>query len=98
LGFVILYFLFSGKECGESASDLGELCVRHFCYTKYLGVVNTILTMQQKNYIQGTPFGWFTLLTRKVKISRKLLKELCTRWVEKKGGFFIRFEFVPFSL
>jgi len=30
----------------ESASHLGELCVRHFCYTKYLGAVNSMLTTQ----------------------------------------------------
>jgi len=83
---------------GESVSDSGELCVRHFYYTKYLGAVNTMLTMQQDNCIQETPFGWFTLLTHKVKISRRVLKELCARWVEKRGGFFIRSEFVPFSL
>jgi len=82
----------------ESASDSRELCVRYFCYTKYLGALNIMLTTQQKNCIQETPFGWFTLLTRKVKISRRVLKELCTRWVEKRGGFFIWFEFVSFSL
>jgi len=37
----------------ESASDSEELCVRHFCYTKYLRAVNTMLTTQQKNCIQG---------------------------------------------
>jgi len=27
-----------------------------------------------------------------------VLKELCTQWVERRGGFFIRSEFVPLSL
>jgi len=26
------------------------------------------------------------------------MKELCIRWVEKRFGFFIRSQFVPFSL
>jgi len=38
------------------------------------------------------------VLTHKVKISRKVLKELCTRWIERRGGFLIRFVFVPLSL
>jgi len=83
---------------GESDSNSRELCLRHFCYTKYLGAVNTMLTMEQKNCIQQTPFGWFKLLTHKVKISRKFLKELCTRWIERRGGFLIRSVFVPLSL
>jgi len=31
---------------GGSDSDSGELCVRHFCYIKYLGAVNTMLTTE----------------------------------------------------
>jgi len=57
-----------------------------------------MLTTEQKICIEGTPFDWFTVLTDEVRISRILLRELCTRWVEKRGGFIIGSVFVPFTL
>jgi len=57
-----------------------------------------MLTTEQKNYIEGTPFGWFTVLSDELKMSRSLLRQLCTTWVEKRGGFMIRSVFVPFTL
>jgi len=82
----------------ESSSQGRELCVRHFCYPKYLGVVNKFLTLEQRHFIEGTPFGWFTVLSDEVRISRILLRELCRRWVKKRGGFMIGCVFVSFTL
>jgi len=82
----------------ESSSQGRELCVRHFYYPKYLGVVNKLLTLEQRHCIEGTPFGWFTVLSDEVRISRILLRELCRRWVEKRGGFMIKCVFVSFTL
>jgi len=47
-----------------------------------------MLTEEHKACIGKTPFAWFMYLGGKVKLSRKLLTELCTRWVERRGGFF----------
>ena len=33
-----------------------------------------------------------------MKISRKVLKELCIQWIKRRDGFFIRSVFVPLSL
>jgi len=82
----------------ESSSQEHELCVRHFCYPKYLGTVNKLLTLEQRHCIEGTPFGWFTVLSNEVRISRILLRELCRRWVEKRGGFVFGCVFVSFTL
>ena len=83
---------------GESSSQRRELCVCHFCYPKFLGAVNGMLTTEQKNCIEGTPFGWFIVLSDKLRMSRSLLRQLCTTWVEKRSGFMIRSVFVPFTL
>jgi len=72
--------------------------VRHFCYPKYLGAVNKLLTLEQRHCIEGTPFGWFTVLSDEVRISTILLRELCRRWVEKGGRFMIGCVFVSFTL
>jgi len=56
---------------GESSSQRWELCVQYFCYPKFLGTVNGILTTEQKNCIEGTPFGW----TRDLKLAFVDLKE-----------------------
>lgn len=72
--------------------------MRHFCKTKYLVVVNNMLTDEQKSCIAATPFGWLMFLNRNVKISRTLLSQLSFRWVESRGAFKIRSVFVPFSL
>jgi len=38
-----------------------------------------MLTSQEKNWIQGTHFHWFILLSDRVQISRRALSELCIR-------------------
>jgi len=54
---------------------------------KFIGVVNDRLSVQQKEYITGTPFLWFTMLNDSVKISKNFLSHLCFKWVERRGGF-----------
>jgi len=71
----------------ESSSHAGGVMCSTILLFEVLGSC-VMLTTQQKNCIEGTPFGWFMLLSDNVKISRRVLKELCTRWVEKKGWFF----------
>ncbi|QCD86775.1 hypothetical protein DEO72_LG3g1301 [Vigna unguiculata] len=70
----------------------------HFCKTKFIGAINNRLSVQQKNYIEGTPFWWFPMVTDSVKISRKLLSLLCYNWVERRGGFRIGGQVVEFNL
>jgi len=53
---------------------------------------------EQKSCIEATPFAWLLSLRKTVKMSNILLRELCLRWVERRGGFFIRYVFVPFTL
>jgi len=53
-----------------------------------LGVANTMFTEEHKACIGRTPFSWFMELEGKVKLSRKLLIGLCTRWVERGGRFY----------
>jgi len=48
--------------------------------------------------IEGTPFGWFTILKRSVKFSRKLLTSLISLWVERRGGYLISNKVVRLSL
>lgn len=33
----------------------------------------------------------------KVKLSRRLLRELCSKWLEKRGGIQVRYAFIPFT-
>ncbi|QCD99671.1 hypothetical protein DEO72_LG7g955 [Vigna unguiculata] len=40
----------------------------HSCKAKYIGALNDKLSVQQKEYIAGTPFWWFTMLKELVKI------------------------------
>jgi len=56
-----------------------------------------MLTEEHKACIGRTPFSWFMELEGKVKLSRKLLTGLCTRWVERRGGFMIRSDLVSFT-
>ena len=63
-----------------------------------MGVVNKSLTHEHKSLIQSTQFAWLTLLGDKVKLSQTLLRELCSRWVERRQSFVIRFEVVSLSL
>jgi len=62
-----------------------------------LGVVNTMLTEEHKACIGKTSFAWFIYLGGKVKLSRKLLTVLWTRWVERRGDFLIRSDLVSFT-
>ena len=71
---------------------------RHFCRTKYIASLNNNLSAEQRSVIEGTPFGWFTMLKGSLKISRKLLSSLISLWVERRGGFLISNEFVRLSL
>jgi len=63
----------------------------------YLGVMNTMITEEQKSCIQATPFAWMLSLGKTLKMSKTLLRELCFRWVERRGGFWLRSVFVPFT-
>jgi len=47
-----------------------------------------MLIEEHKACIGKTPFAWFIDLVGKVKLNNRLLKELCIRWVERRGGFF----------
>ncbi|XP_068488704.1 uncharacterized protein [Phaseolus vulgaris] len=85
------------------AGEVDDLVMEHkvfrnYCRTTFLGVVNKRLTDEQKSFIQSTPFAWVMLLGDKVKMSRTLLRELCSRWVERRQSFLIRCEVVPLSL
>ncbi|XP_027922913.1 protein MAINTENANCE OF MERISTEMS-like [Vigna unguiculata] len=79
-------------------SQENKILFCHFCKTKFVGAINNRLSVQQKNYIQGTPFWWFPMVTDSVKISRKLLSLLCYNWVERRGGFRIGGQVVEFNL
>jgi len=72
--------------------------LRHSCGTKYLACINNQLTAEQKLFIEGTCFGWLTMLKEPTKLSRNLLSKLCSRWDEKSGCFQIRSQSVRFSL
>jgi len=56
-----------------------------------------MLTEEHKACIGRTPFSWFMELEGNVKLSRKLLTGLYTRWVERRGGFMIRSNLVSFT-
>ena len=75
-----------------------QICFRHSCKTKYLGLLNKNLIEEQKLCIEGTPFWWFTLLNEFVKISWNVLSVLCNLWVEKRCGFLLNSKVVPFKL
>jgi len=70
----------------------------HCCKAKFIGALNEKLTVAQKEYIASTPFWWFTMLKQSLKISRNVLSHLCSRWVERRGGFDVGGEVVEFSL
>ena len=59
--------------------------------------MNTMITEEQKSCIQATPFAWMLSLGKTLKMSKTLLRELCFRWVERRGGFWLRSVFVPFT-
>jgi len=71
---------------------------RHYCRPKFLGSLNKTLSAEEKFIIQSTPFGWLIVLDGNLKLSRCLLRELCTRWVERSHGFLVSSRVVPFSL
>jgi len=56
-----------------------------------------MLTEEYKACIGRTPFSWFMDLEDKVKLNRKLLTGLCTRWVERRLCFMIRSDLVSFT-
>jgi len=64
---------------------------------QHMGLANTMLKEDHKAFIANTPFAWLMYLQGKVKLSRKLLTELCTRWIERRGGFLIRSNMVMFA-
>lgn len=66
-----------------------QVAVRHCSRTKYLGVMNTMITEEQKCCIQATTFAWMSSLGKTLKMSKTLLRELCFIWVERRGGFWI---------
>ncbi|QCE10550.1 hypothetical protein DEO72_LG10g1780 [Vigna unguiculata] len=71
---------------------------RHCCKVKFIGALNEKLTVAQKEYIASTPFWWFAMLKQSLKISRNVLSQLCSKWVERMGGLMLvnepsRFEF-----
>nr|XP_007158034.1 hypothetical protein PHAVU_002G118600g [Phaseolus vulgaris]ESW30028.1 hypothetical protein PHAVU_002G118600g [Phaseolus vulgaris] len=71
---------------------------RHYCRPKFLGSLNKTLSAEEKFIIESTPFGWLIVLDGKLKLSRCLLRELCSRWVERSHGFVVSSRVVPFSL
>jgi len=56
-----------------------------------------MLKEDHKASIANTPFAWLMYLQGKVKLSRKLLTKLCTRSIERRGGFLIRSDMVSFA-
>jgi len=56
------------------------------------------LTNEQKICLSKTPFAWMMKLECNLKMTRDLLKELCGRWDETRGGFLVNSEFVSLSL
>jgi len=69
---------------------------RHYCRTKFFGSLNKSLGAEEKCDIQSTPFGWLILLDVKLKLSHCLLRELCSRWVERSHGFAVKSTLVLF--
>jgi len=63
-----------------------------------LGSLNKILSVEENFIIQSTPFGWLIVLDGNLKLSRYLLRELCSRWVERSHGFVVSSRVVPFTL
>jgi len=63
-----------------------------------LGSLNKTLSGEEKFIIQSTPFGWLIVLDGNLKLSHFLLRELCTRWVERSHGFVVSSNVVPFTL
>ena len=72
--------------------------VRHCYSTKYLLQVNKILIDEQKATIKATPFGWLVMIDKQLKMSRRVVRELSYRFVEKECGFQIRSDVVSLSL
>ena len=71
---------------------------RHYCRPNFLGSLNKTLSDEEKFIIQSTPFCWLIVLDGNLKLSRCLLRELCTRWVERSHGFVVSSTVVPFTL
>jgi len=71
---------------------------RHCCKAKFINLVNDRLSVQQKEYIAGTPFWWFTMLNDSVKISKNLLSHLCYKWIESRSDFDVGGQVVEFNL
>jgi len=60
--------------------------------------LNKTLSAEEKFIMHSTPFGWLIVLDGNLKLSRYLLRELCTRWVERSHGFVVSSRVVPFTL
>jgi len=65
---------------------------------KFLGSFNKTLSAEEQFIIQSTLFGWLIVSDGNLKLSRYLLRELCTRWVERSHGFVVSSTVVPFTL
>jgi len=57
-----------------------------------------MLTDDHKACIKATPFGWLVMINKDMRISRRVVRELSCRFVEKNCGFQIRSDVVLFSL
>ena len=71
---------------------------RHYRKPEFLGNLNKSLSVEEKFLIHSTPFGWLILLDGKLKLSHNLLRDLCSRWVEKSHNFAISSTHVPFTM
>jgi len=74
------------------------MCFHHLCKAKYLGALNEQLSVEQKRYLKGTPFWWFTKLNELVKISHNMLSLLFNKWIERRGVFAVGNKVVQFNL
>jgi len=54
-----------------------QIHLSHSCGTKYVGAINKQLIAEENLYIQGTCFGWFTLMKEFTQIPKNLLSKLC---------------------
>jgi len=57
-----------------------------------------MLTDKHKACIKATPFGWLLMINTDMKINRRIVRELSSRWVEKISSFEIRSQVVSFTL
>ncbi|WVZ21539.1 hypothetical protein V8G54_008861, partial [Vigna mungo] len=70
--------------------------LRNLCKTNFLTHVNTLLIDGQKQCIESTLFAWLLSFVVEVKMSRTLLSKLCSRRLQRRSGFQVRFVFIPF--